>query len=208
MSGRAGSVWVHGGALVQRRACGIALLAGCLLASCASPEPDIFALASLPGTTVTSAFSNIEVRQPGLAGYLDRSDIVRKLSDYQLSTNSQQRWAAPLGDMIGRVLAADLSQRLLGSSVYTETGAISADPGARVEVDIRRFDPDSSGTLVLEAAYAIEMGSGHRPLAARDVRLTAAAGVGAAQQVAAMSHLLAQLADRIAGDLSQAPRQP
>ncbi len=174
------------------------------LAACSSPEPNIYTLVPEPGAAGITAFRNIEIRRPGLAGYLDRSDVVLKLSHYQLSTNSQQRWAAPLSEMIGRVLASNLSQRLPGSSVYTDEGAISADPDARVEVDIRRFDPDASGAVVLEAAYAVEQGSGHQPLAARDIRLIAnSAGAGAGAPAAAMSGLLGQLSDQIAAAMRQ-----
>jgi uncharacterized lipoprotein YmbA len=146
--------------------------------------------------------ATIEIRRPGLAGYLDRSDVVLKSADYRLDVNSQLRWAEPLGDMIGRVLAQDLGQRLPGTAVFSQSGAITADPSMRVEVDILTFDADASGTVTLAAELAIERGTTHQPLAARHVSLTAQpAGPGAAAQAAAMSSLLGQLADQVAGEV-------
>jgi uncharacterized lipoprotein YmbA len=145
----------------------------------------------------------IEVRRPGLAGYLDRSDLVLKDAGYKLNLNSQQRWAEPLGDMIGRVLTEDLGQRLPGSSVFSESGAITADPGLRVEVDVDRFDASEDGAVQLVAGVAIEAGISHKPLRTHTVMLTAvpSAPDGAAL-AATMSGLLGQLADQVAQDIA------
>ena len=177
-----------------------------MLAACTSPEPAYYTLQAMQGTPHTGSLAAIEVRRPGLAGYLDRSDIVLKNAGYRLDVNGQLRWAEPLGDMIGRVLAQDLTQRLPGASVFTQSGAISADPQMRVEVDIESFDADASGAVVLNAQVVIERGVTHRPLAMRRVALTAQpSGSGAANLVASMSALLGKLADAIAQDAVNAP---
>jgi len=101
------------------------------------------------------------------------------------------------------VLAQDLSQRLPGKSVYTQSGAITADPDLRVEVDIQAFDADGSGDVVLTAEVAIEGGITHHPLSTRRVALRAPlSGIGEASQAAAMSVLLGTLSDQIATDIS------
>ena len=58
--------------------------------------------------------------------------------------------------MLSRVLVVGLSQRLPGSSVYSESGAIASDPNAILAVNIQRLDVDSSGTLQLLAQAAVE----------------------------------------------------
>ncbi len=173
-----------------------------LLAACASRDPDYYTLQALPGTQLTDGPATVEVRRPGLAGYLDRSDIVLRTQDYRLALNSQVHWAEPLGDMIARVLAADLSQRLPGSSVFDQAGAITADPAARVEVDIRNFNADETGAVVLTAELAIEAGATHHPISTRHVALTAPVpSPGPAALAATMSALLARLADATAAGL-------
>ena len=180
----------------------IAILAA--LAGCSSPEPAYYTLQPVPGTAVPGGPATVEVRRPGLAGYLDRSDVVLRSADYRLAVNSQVRWAEPLGDMIGRVLTQDLSQRLPGSSVFAESGAISADPQLRVEVDVLGFDENAGGAVVLTAEIAVERGTTHKPLATRHVALNAQPDVpGAGSLAAAMSGLLGSLADQVAQDIRQ-----
>jgi uncharacterized lipoprotein YmbA len=181
----------------------VAILA--LLDGCSSPDPTYYALQMTPGTQLPGPPATVEVRRPGLAGYLDRSDIVLKSESYKLSLNSQKQWAEPLGDMIGRVLTQDLSQRLPGKSVYTQSGAITADADMRVEVDIQAFDADGSGDVVLTAQVAIEGGITHHPLSTRHIALRAPLnGAGEAAQVATMSGLLGSLADQVATEISSA----
>jgi uncharacterized lipoprotein YmbA len=173
------------------------------LTGCASPDPTYYNLQVAPGTALAGRPATVEVRRPGLAGYLDRADIVLKNESYKLSVNSQRQWAEPLGDMIGRVLTQDLSQRLPGKSVFGQSGAITADADLRVEVDILTFDADGSGNVALTAEVAVERGSTHHPLTTRHVALNAApAGPGAAELVAAMSGLLGRLSDQIAQDIA------
>jgi uncharacterized lipoprotein YmbA len=176
---------------------GAAILA---LAGCASADPTLYTLDPVQGQTYTTALHTIEVRKPGLAGYLDRADIVLKNDAFKLSTNSQDRWGEPLGDMIGRVLTQDLTQRLPGAGVFDQSGSITAYPDARLEVDILNFDPAGDGTVTLNAAYALESGTGHHPVASRHITLTAPGAGSPANLAATMSGLLGQLADRIAHD--------
>ncbi len=180
-----------------------------VLTACSSPDPTFYTLQPIPGVAIAGGPATVEIRRPGLAGYLDRSDIVLKSAAYELSMNSQHRWGEPLGDMIGRVLTQDLSQRLPGTDTFAQTGAITADPQLRVEVDILNFDTDASGNVVLNAGVAIERGLSHAPLAAHHVALTAQpAGPGAAELAATMSTLLGELADRIATDIRALPPAP
>ncbi len=176
-----------------------------MLAGCSSPDPSYYDLQMVPGAAVRLPPMMLEVRRPGLAGYLDRSDIVLKSADYRLDVNSQLRWGEPLGDMIGRVLTQDLSQRLPGSSVFGEAGAISADADTRIEVDVQRFDEDATGRVTLAAEVSIERGRAHHPAASFHVDVAAVPnGQGAAALVAAMSNLLGTLSDQIATNMKAA----
>jgi uncharacterized lipoprotein YmbA len=110
------------------------------------------------------------------------------------------RWAAPLDEMLGRILAQDVEQRLGGSVVFTEDGAITADAEATVEVDVRRFDVGDGGEVSLVAEVALEKGDMHVPAGTRAVNLKQApTGAGTPALVSAMSELLGKLADEIAG---------
>jgi uncharacterized lipoprotein YmbA len=115
---------------------------------------------------------------------------------------SNEWWGEPLDAMLARVLVEELGQRLPGSTVYSEAGAITAAPDATVEVNIQRFDLDRRGELLLMAQVAVEArGSSTRGV--RFVQRPANATTGAL--VAAMSVAVAQLADTIASLLAHGP---
>ena len=172
-----------------------------------SADPIYYAMATVPGHDAKVAAPRVvEVRRPGIAGYLDRSDIVGRVADYRLRTKLGERWGEPFGDMIGRVLAADLSMRLPGPSVFREEAALTADVDARVEVDVQRFDAGDDGELVLLAQVAVVRDKPQRVGATRSVTLRARPdGNGTSALVGAMSALLGQLADQVAMMLRQDP---
>ena len=187
--------------IMRRRALLLVLAA----AGCQSPEPNYFTLAPVPGQAAPGGPRLVELQRPGLAGYLDRPGIVRANSDVQLRVAQTERWAEPLGDLIGRILSENLGQRLPGTSVFTTAGSISAQPDARIELDVQRFDLDASGDVVLLAQVAVSRGRGS-PAAARTVRQTLRPASPATRDlVAAMSTVLGGLADTVAGMLRRVP---
>jgi hypothetical protein len=181
-----------------------ALALALTLAGCGtSPTPNFYTLALVAGDVQHPAVHSIELRRLGLAGYLDRPDIVRSAARYRLELAPNDRWGEPLGGMLTRVLSEDLLQRLPGVAVFDETGAISARPDRVVEIDFQRFDADTEGAIVLLAEVAVRSGDASAASGARTVRLTARpGGAGTAAQVAAMSAVLGQLADAVVGMLA------
>jgi uncharacterized protein len=178
--------------------------------ACGSSAPATFyALSPESGAGQPAPFHTLRLRRPGVAGYLDRPEIVRRIVDFRLGVIDTDRWAAPLDEMLGRVLAQDLEQRLPGSSVFTEDGAITADPDATIEVDLRRLDVGDTGEVNLVAEVALERQSTHTPAATRAVTLRQTpASAATAALVATMSDLLGKLADQIAALLREGAREP
>lgn len=170
-----------------------------LVASCRSPDPSYYTLAAVRGAPATGGPTLVELRRPGIAGYLDRPEIVRANTAYRLDLNSGERWGEPFGDMLARVLAEDLHSRLPGTAVFTSTGAITAETGARVEIDLQRFDSDQNGVVQLLAQVAITRGNNLSAPKAESIRVSATpAGKSTADYVAAMSQALGEASDRIA----------
>ena len=128
-----------------------------VLMACSSPNPDLYTIAPVTAATQTGAPKVIELRQIGLARYLERSQIVRSSENYRLDVMSNDWWGEPLGAMLARVLVEELSQRLPQSTVFAETGAVSVPPDATIELNVSRLDENAAGTLVLQAQAAVTM---------------------------------------------------
>jgi hypothetical protein len=177
-------------------------LAGCaawLLASCSSPSPALYTLEVPSGPVRRGGPRIIELRGIGLARYLERSQIVRSTENYRLDVLPNDWWGEPLDAMIGRTLAHALTQRLPGSTVYLENGAISAEPDATVQVNVQRLDQDAAGAVRLIAQFAVVRHASDTRGVTIEVPTR---GSSASDLVAAMSEALGQLADRIAAALA------
>jgi uncharacterized protein len=193
----------HLRALVQ--AIAAALLAAQL--ACSSPNPNLYTVAPVSADTATGAPKVIELRQIGLARYLERSQIVRSSENYRLDVMANDWWGEPLGAMLSRVLVEELSQRLPQSTVYAETGAVSVSPDATIELNVSRLDEDTAGALVLQAQAAVTATprAGRAPVT-RSFRFEIQpTDSGVAGEVAAISVAVGRLADGLAAMLAPGP---
>jgi hypothetical protein len=178
---------------------GVALAA---LAACSgSPPPALYTLVPRPGTPIGRPAPTVVLRTVEIAKYLDRPEIVRRRTDYELKVADTVRWAEGMADMVARVLAADLAQRLPASAITLAEGAVTAPAATTLALDVARFDPDPDGTVVLVARWAVGRGerAGAVQLTRIEVKPTSPA---TADLVAAMSDALAQLSDTMAQALA------
>ena len=107
--------------------------------------------------------------------------------------------------MLGRVLVEQLGQRLPNSTVLAESGAVSSEPDATIELNVQRLDINAAGDLVLQAQAGVVFRGGSPP-ALRGFRFAVPAPTpDVAGQVAAASVALGQLADGLAAMLVAAP---
>jgi uncharacterized lipoprotein YmbA len=172
------------------------------LVGCASPNPDLYTITVVPGTAQPGGPKLVVLHDIGLARYLERSQIVRSSENYRLNVQANDWWGEPLGSMLARVLVEELSQRLPGTSIFAEAGAIAPTADAVLEVNIQRMDAGSDGVLVLATQVAVSQPRGRRNDRTRTVRLTVPiAGPDTRSAVAAMSTAVGQLADAIAAML-------
>jgi hypothetical protein len=151
----------------------IALIAAAPM-GCRSPNPALYTLAVIPGAEHTGAPRVIELRAVAVAHYLERSQIVRSSEDFRLDVIGNDWWGEPLDAMLGRVLSQELTQRLPGSMVYGENGALTTTADTAVAINVQKLDADHTGSVVPDTAAL----------------------------VSAMSSAVAQLADTIAAMLS------
>jgi hypothetical protein len=171
-------------------------------AACRSPNPLLYTLAVIPGPERPGAPHLIELRGVAVAHYLERSQIVRSSEDFRLDVLGNDWWGEPLDAMMGRVLAQELTQRLPGSTVYGENGAISTNSEDRVAINLQRLDADHTGAVILIA----QIGITGDLTATRTVRFSVMPPSGdTAGLVSAMSTAVGQLADTVADMIASAP---
>ena len=169
------------------------------LFGCASTEPDYYRLVMVPGATRVVRPLRVELRQLGLARYLDRPEIVRSDTSMRLDIRQSERWAEPIGDMVIRVLAENLNQRLPGSLVVPENSALGGDPTVISKMEITRFEADAAGQVVLEGWLQIRRLGGRVREVNRQVAIaTVLRGTETNALAQSMSQALGLLADQIA----------
>jgi len=167
------------------------------LAGCSSPEPRLYTLQTTQGQVHEGGPKLLLLRQVSLARYLERTQIVRSAAEYELKIEGNDWWGEPLGAMIGRVLQQNLTQRLPGTQVFNDSGAIAPDADWRVEVNLLQLDENQAGTLVLRAQVAVSSKDG-APKSESERFEQPVAGRTIADQVAASSTALGKLSDAIA----------
>jgi uncharacterized protein len=169
-----------------------------LATACSSPEPALYTIQMKPGPVRQGGPRVVQLRDIGLASYLDRKEIVRSSEGYKLDVMGNNWWGEQLASMLSRVIVVGLSQRLPDSNVYAEGGAISAGPNAIVAVNIQRLDCDRAGTLQLLAQAAIEFNRPSHSTARTFHIVKPLSTTDVAGQVATTSEAVAELTDGLA----------
>jgi uncharacterized lipoprotein YmbA len=186
------------------------VMAGTLLSACASSPPmRFYTLREVPpaaGTGAASTDSNpaIRVTHVQIPAELDRVELVQRVDDSdRLQIAEQDRWAAPLDDMIRRVLSIDLQARMAPGDT---TGP------ATLSLDIDEFTVDSNCAVTLRASWELKPAASSAPAGERPNESGATKGYALTQLPAAsscstgllpqrMSQALGELSERIVGSL-------
>ena len=185
--------------------CLLLLLSGCA----SSPQVQYFTLrASDSPHQVINASKNVQFAPVHVPPTLDRKQVVRHTGPYTVDVSDQNRWSAPLDEMIRQVLTEDLMRMLPPSAVILPNEP--ANPSTnKIVVDILEFAPDASGNVNLDASWSLVPHDTQEPAENHLVHLSERATTdGATGQVSAMSAALDQLAGRIAQSLAAAGVHP
>jgi uncharacterized lipoprotein YmbA len=172
------------------------------MAGCGHSPPTRYVTLSAEPAIVQPASAHIppvQLTAVHIPAELDRPEVVTHSSANQLSIHETDRWGAPLAQMMRRTLAQDLLTRLPpGSFVLPDA---PAPPNTRtLVVTVLNCEADAGGTMTLQVAWTLLSGHPSQPAISQQITLTSEmGGSDATGQAAKLSHLLAQLADRIAG---------
>jgi uncharacterized lipoprotein YmbA len=176
-----------------------------VVVACSSPTPALYTIAPVTGPTQTGAPRIILLRQIGLARYLERSQIVRSTENYRLDVMANDWWGEPLGPMLSRILVEELGQRLQGSVVLSENGAVTSPADATIELNIQRLDEDQAGSLILHAQAEVDFKGRTTPVPRSFSFTVPPPTPDQAGEVAAISVAIGHLADDLASVLLTGP---
>lgn len=177
------------------------LVAGLLASACSvrSPAVEYWTLAAL--TPAPAAWDEagpaVAIGPVALPRHLDRPQVLVRHDAARVEPAGLHRWADPLDDGLGRVLAANLG-RSLGSqrvSAYPVQPPYALD--YRVHLDVERFDGRPGAALVLSARWVITGPAGGQALAVERSDIEVPAGDSFASFIGAHSLAAAELAAQI-----------
>ncbi len=188
---------------MTRLAAGAGAIAACLLAACASSPPmRYYTLTPIdPPSRLSAPADMVPVRldRVTLASELDRLQLVRRIDATRLQIAELDRWAAPLDEMIRRVLSTDLAARLPGQLVADPNEPSLGERRQSLSVDIQEFYADPGCSVTLRAAWILKPARGQSVRGREETQVPASGGcTGSAALPVQMSQALALLSDRIA----------
>jgi uncharacterized protein len=179
--------------------------AGCSFLE-ARPDPSrYFALASLPRTgqrAQDAAGTNPLVLGIGpikFPGYLDRQQMVTRISQNRFAVAENDRWAEPLEENFSRVLSQNLSILLQTDRIVPYPWVRGQQPTYQVQVEVLRFEPNAEQIVELWARWSI-MDGAKKTISLKESYLTQPARDKSTEaSVAALSETVADLSREIAG---------
>jgi|SRR5579872_2869551 len=177
-----------------------------LIAGCASSPPvHYYTLSGTGAGSRLNAAGPVAVRLDKVAvpAELDRPQLVRRVSATQLQVLDSERWAAPLEDMIRRVLSDNLAARLPANLVADPNEPASSVPRQLLSLDVRDFYADSTCAVTLRAAWTVKRTDGQFVQGTEEIQVAGSGCAGAGTMPAAMSQALGELSDRLAARLAQ-----
>jgi len=187
------------------------LLVGLISAGCisldAKPDPSrFFALASLPQIKERNSPPGTDALTLGIGpvkipGYLDRQQLVTRVSQNRFAVAENDRWAEPLDENFSRVLSQNLSILLQTDRIVAYPWERSQQPAYQVQVEVLRFEPNAEQLVELWARWSI-IDSTKKTISSRESYLTHPARDKSTEaSVAAMSDVVGGLSKEIAADI-------
>lgn len=153
----------------------------------------------------TTPVTRVSVTRVGIPALVDRPQIVSGTAANSVDISDFHRWAEPLQEAIGRVVAGDLARRLGPGYVVGKSVLPGMPPDVRVALDVQRFEATLGTGVAVEALWTVRAGTSEARVGRSRIEEPAAddgyAGVAAAysRALAAVSHDIAAAVSAAAG---------
>jgi uncharacterized protein len=149
----------------------------------------------------TGVFLPLKIGHVAIPSEIDRAQLVSRLDATRLQIAEMDRWAAPLDEMIRRVLAANLTSRLPAGSVLDFS---SPDSKGVLSVDIQELYGDANCEVTLRATWEL-VGAKDQSRRGTEMIHTPSAGACPGALAEGISRAIGDLSDRLTTAASQPP---
>jgi uncharacterized lipoprotein YmbA len=186
--------------MANRIACllSIALLAAVAAGCASSPPTHFYTLSPTASSDGAPAVSGgILVGPVTVPSSVDRPQFVAQVAPNRVEIEDFDRWAAPLDNSIGHVVAGDLAV-LLGTPDVAMAPFANFVPTYRVTISVQRFESVPGDSALVEAMWAVRKSGAEDTRSGRTVAREAAQGKDFAALAAAHSRALAKVSADIA----------
>ena len=181
--------------------------AGCVSLG-SQPDPSRFyALTSLPHASERQeSAAGIPALALGigpvkLPGYLDRPQVVTRISQNRFAVAENDRWAEPLEENFSRVLSQNLSILLRTDRIVTYPWERNQRPAYQVQVEVLRFESNAEELVELWARWTVS-DNAKKIVTVRESHLSGRAKDRSTEaKVAALSEVAGDLSKEIAAAL-------
>lgn len=132
-------------------------------------------------------------------GYLDREQLVTRISQNRFQVAENDRWAEPLEENFTRVLLQNLTALLPTAHFTNYPWPLSARPEYQVTIDMLRFEPNANGHVELVARWLVREAATKQTTPVKETRLSVPAnGRSTDAAVAALSGAVGDFSREIA----------
>ncbi len=137
------------------------MLAGCL-SSFTTPQPDRTRFYTLTAKVEAEPGSNpgLDDMTLGLGpvripGYLDRDQLVTRVSESRFDVSENDRWIEPLDENLSRVLAQDLYALLKSDRIFRYPWPNGRYITHQIDIEVLRFEATAANEAQLSARWAV-----------------------------------------------------
>lgn len=191
---------------MTRRALCSVIATGIVCGCASSPPLRYYVLSDTPAesrTAVPADTMSVRLDRVTIPTELDRAEMLLRLDPTRVRLMEGDRWAAPLDDMIRRVLTDNLAARLPPHLVADPNEPATGEHSRSLTVDIQEFDGDPTCAVTLRATWTLKAPDSPIARGSEEIHKPSASGcAGAASLPAPMSNALAQLSDRLVAALA------
>ncbi len=190
---------------------GLVIAIGTVVCGCSvlSPQEDrsryfvLMPVASSDNTPPTGVASESHTVTVGLGPisvprYLDRPEVVTRLTDTEFSVSETDRWGEPLDTSVSRVLTQDLSSELPRLEIVPFPWSKKTQIDYRVSVEFLRLERTAEGKADVQAIWTIRKGLENKFVQSGTTTASRAASADQRSASAALSEGVAQVSRDIA----------